>query len=177
MECRSDATSFPFRLASVSSHHSHSLPPGYFPRCGGGVQLLVAVPLPVAQGWNCRWRSSPCALLLTLARNICLSSSPPPPWLGHCSLTRVKTKLRRRQSLSTGRVASLSNNFHSDKQQQTARMFPRSHASSTRPAKVRTTVGRSALWVMRSKVFLFFFRRKPVCATFPFLFPLMIRLD
>lgn len=104
MKCRSDATSFPFCLISVSSHHSHSHPPEYFPRCG------VLVALPSAQGWDSPWHFAPCPVAWTRTNHLSLSVLPP-RWLGNCHWHTERTSLPFSSLLCTGRLTSLSNNF------------------------------------------------------------------
>lgn len=70
MKYRSDATSFPFCLISVSSHHSHYLPPGYFSRCGVLVALLSA------QGRNSPWHVALRPVAETRTNHLSLSRRP-----------------------------------------------------------------------------------------------------
>lgn len=159
MKCRSDATSFPFCLISVSSHHSHSLPPEYFPRCG------VLVALAFAQGWNNPWHFALRPVAETRTNHLSLSKSAFPADSGTAHRHARKTYFSF-QPLCTGSpLTSLSNNFHSTSP---AAAHKRSHVHKLHPVKVwRKPRSR---WIVGNEVrlqsFLFsclFHRRLEAC--------------
>ena len=139
MKCRSVATSFPFCLISVSSHHSHSHPPEEdFPRCGG----LVA--LPFAHGWNSPWHFAVCPVAYTPTNHLVSLRGLPPGSLGNCLTDTLKNFSSLSQSPCTGRLTSLSNNFYSSSDPQQPTDVP-TFTSST-----RRRCGDTELWVMWS---------------------------
>lgn len=95
--CRCDATSFPFLLSSIPSHHSHSLLLTAFPRCGVDSLTQRQFALLCVRGWNILWHFSLRPVAETPANHLSLSGLLP---LSHRPGNCGSTQAQRRQKLT-----------------------------------------------------------------------------